>query len=743
MNGITREALAHIDNNKNPHLLIEHLQEVGEQAAQFASGFDSAEWARLQGRWHDLGKYALAFQKMIREANGIEAHIEQADAQGPRDHSTAGAVHAMKLGPIALPIAFGIAGHHAGLANRDELTNRLEDKKQCYALAQKGHPPAEILKGALPPLPPLLTRLERGSPQLHLRFEMWIRMLFSCLCDADFLDTEAFFNSSLSGLRSQFPSLQSLEPKLHAYLHTLQHNAPPTPVNQIRAEILSACLNAASLSPGAFSLTVPTGGGKTLSSMAFALAHARLHQKQRVIAAIPFTSIIEQNADIYRNALGGDAIIEHHSAFDPRKENAHNRIAADNWDAPIVVTTTVRLFESLFSNRPSACRRLHNLVNSIIILDEAQSLPVGLLDAIVDGLGTLISDYGVSLVISTATQPALGSSKKLSYPLQNVREIVPDSLQAFERLKRVQVRWPSSPEPISFAKLAQEAAQEQDVLCIVHRRDDAQILCKAMDQTLGHQDTVHLSALMCPEHRSTVLARLKRQKEAGKPVRAVSTQLVEAGVDIDFAIVYRALGGMDAMAQAAGRCNREGKLPGLGELRVFRAKTEAPPGVLTQGLSVTDKLLRKKPDLDLFSPETHRDYFRGLYAIGSLDEKKIQEKRANKQFRDVAESFQMIDDEWSAPLVIPYEKGAELLNELENFGPSRELLRKLQRFTISVPKQQRETWIQQQFCAYDPTQTVVFLKKEFARAYDDRFGLITDDVGIANPASLIVENERR
>lgn len=734
---ITREPIAHLDQSLNPHLLIEHLQEVSKMAAHFASRFDSAEWARLSGLWHDLGKYALAFQKMIREENGVEAHIE-GDAQGPRDHSTAGAVHAhTRFGQAALPIAFGIAGHHAGLANPGELNDRLRLKHNCYTLAQQGNPPPEILEGTLPTLPALLLA-HRADPQKQLlRCEMWIRMLFSCLCDADFLDTEAFLNPSRAALRSQIPSLSTLEPKLQAHLQTLQDDAPATEVNRVRADVLQACLHAAPQAPGAFSLTVPTGGGKTLSSLAFALAHARIHSLERVIVTIPFTSIIEQNADVYRKALGDDAIIEHHSAFDVRRENSRNRVASENWDAPLIVTTTVQLFESLFANRPGACRKLHNLAKSVIILDEAQSLPVGMLEPIVDALATLLDDYGSTLVISTATQPALGTAKKLKTRLHNIREIVPDSLQAFERLKRVQVRWPKPLEITAFEQIAQEAAQEQDVLCIVHKRADAQHLCKAMDQVLGHQETVHLSALMCPEHRTKILKELKELKKAGKAVRAVSTQLVEAGVDVDFAVVYRALGGMDSMAQAAGRCNREGKLPGLGELRVFRAESKPPPGVPLKGLSVAEELLTKSPKLDLFAPETHQQYFRRLYGAGSLDEHDIQQKRADKQFRDVAQCFQMIDDQWSSPLVIPYLGAKKLIDELEKFGPSREGLRKLQRFTISVPKQLREDWLNKQFCAYDASQTVVFLKEEFGNAYDLRFGLITERVGTANAASLI------
>lgn len=733
---LTGEPLAHLDEHGRAHLLIEHLTAVGGEAGRLADRFGAGDWARLAGLWHDLGKYAKNFQKMIREANGYEAHIE-GDASGPRDHSSAGAIHAFqKFGNAGLPISFVIAGHHAGLSNRNDLEDRLRRKKDCYEKAKVGGAPISLLEASLPPLPARFRAT--GSPALLRRLEMWTRMLFSAVCDADFLDTEAFFDPARASLRGARPSLSTLEERLTEYLADLQAKAEPSEVNRVRADVLKACLEKAPEASGAFSLTVPTGGGKTLASLAFALAHARAHNLDRVIVVIPFTSIIEQSAAVYRQALKGeDAVLEHHSAFDPARETPKNRVASENWDAPVVVTTTVQLFESLFANRPRSCRKLHNLARSVIILDEAQTLPPAMLSPILDGLQTLISDFGASVVISTATQPVLHRIPRLKEGLQNVREIVPAEVRAFERLRRVQVRWPDMSGPTSYEAVAVEAAKERDVLVIVHRRDDARDLCAAFDTLLNQKDTLHLSALMCAEHRSHVLAMIKERKLRGEPVRLVSTQLVEAGVDVDFAIVYRALGGLDSLAQAAGRCNREGRLKGLGELRIFEAPTRPPQGVPVAALEIAHGMLSSNPALDLFANETFTTYFSRLY-MRNLDEKKIQEARAALSFKDVAENFKIIEDDWSAPIVVPYGDVATHVAALEHKGPSRGRLRALQRFTVNVRRDLRDKWLGSG-CARMVCDTVVVLNEIFASAYTKRFGLIPDRVGVAGASALIVD----
>jgi CRISPR-associated endonuclease/helicase Cas3 len=733
--GTSRQPLAHLTQDGREHALLDHLRAVAEGAARFATPFGGAELARLAGLWHDLGKYAAGFQKMIREANGFEAHIE-GDAGGPRDHSSAGAIHAAQtLGAAGTPIAFAIAGHHAGLSNQSELGERLRSKgdpggnDRCLVRAKDGGAPRDLLAAEPPPLPAHL----HGLTQDHRRRgEMFTRMLFSALCDADFLDTEAFYREGQATLRGRSPTIGDLASQLEQRLDGLEARAPATEVNRVRAEVRRACSTAAQSAPGIFSLTVPTGGGKTLASLSFALAHAQKHGLSRVVVAIPFTSIIEQSARAYRDALpAAGAVLEHHSALDPRVETPQNRVASENWDAPVIVTTTVQLLESLFANRPGACRKLHRLARSVIVLDEAQSLPAGMLAPILDGLRTLVRDFGASIVICTATQPAFGKTPWLDAGFENVNEIVPPQVRAFERLRRVRTRWPASPDPTAYEDLATEVARERDVLSIVHRRDDARMLTCALDQRLGDDATLHLSALMCAEHRSRVLATIKERKRGGEPVRLVATQLVEAGVDLDFAVVYRALGGLDALAQAAGRCNREGRRDSLGELRVFVAPTNPPRGVPEAGLRITQGMLSGVPDLDLFAPAAFETYFRLLYSTRNLDEKQIQEARAALRFKDVADLFKLIDDDWSAPIVVPYGDAEARIEAVERLGPTRETLRAVQRLTVNVKRADRERWIQRGYARW-VRDTIVVLDKNFASAYQDRFGLIPDQVGHAS-----------
>ncbi len=696
--------------------------------------FTDPAWGFLAGRLHDLGKFAATFQKMLAAENGYEAHVE-GDMAGPRDHSTAGAIHALEAAKDGrgLALALLVAGHHCGLPSAEDLVKRRVPEKRrdrCLARAIEGGASDGDLAIDLPGLPSAFQ-----DPRVHgatERFEMWVRMVFSCLCDADFLDTEAFYEPTQTRERGGGPSIATLRDRLGVHLVQVASEAPPTEVNRVRAEVLAACRSSAALPPGFFSLTVPTGGGKTLASMAFALDHAANHGLRRVVVAIPFTSIIEQSAAVYREALGDEAVLEHHSALAHQRDTNVARLASENWDAPLVVTTTVQLFESLFANRPSACRKLHRLARCVIVLDEAQTLPPGLLAPLLDALRALVADFGATVVFCTATLPALGADR-IACGLRDVREIVPPGVRAFERLRRVRTRWPASAEPADWEALADEVAGERDVLAIVHRRADARLLCEALDERLGDRSTVHLSALMCPEHRSEVLAAIKERKRSGLPVRVVSTQLVEAGVDLDFAVVYRALGGLDSMAQAAGRCNREGRLPGLGELRVFHAPTPPPPGVPAAAAEVTRGFLETRPGLDLFSPEAFGDYFEQLYASRNLDAKGIQELRRRLDFPEVATRFRLIEDGWSAPVVVPWGDAAERLAALDRQS-DRGHLRALQRLTVNVAARDRAHWVEDG-AAREVAGLVVAVGN--SEAYDTRFGLLLDRAGTVDPESLV------
>lgn len=605
---IDQRPLAHVRQLPNgkweEHFLDEHLREVSKLASKFARQFGSEDWAGLAGLWHDLGKHSTEFQRYIKTVSGYdaEAHIE--GKPGRVDHSTAGAIHAIRqLNQHGRILTYMIAGHHAGLPD----WNSAETGGKALAIrlgAEQDHLfdripmqtiPQEILSQTKP-----TTKPRGGADGLHL----WLRMLFSCLVDADFLDTERFMNVAQADTRSGYRDLPDLLTDFDQYMENKSASAEPTPVNTIRAGILRQCREKAALNPGLYSLTVPTGGGKTLSGMAFALRHAvqyndktkdETKHKKRIIYVIPYTSIIEQTAGIFREIFG-DNVVEHHANLDPDKEDARSRLATENWDAPIIVTTNVQFFESLFAARTSRCRKLHNIVNSVVVLDEAQLLPPEFLQPIADVMNQLASHFGVTFVLSTATQPALGSfqpfGNKAFRGLDNMHEIMDDPDALYQQLKRVEVSVPDNLQmPRDWQSIADELLLHPSVLCIVSRRDDARELHRLMTARKEGKSTLHLSALMCGEHRSRIIRYIKWRLKKNKPLRVISTQLVEAGVDVDFPVVYRALAGLDSIAQAAGRCNREGKQAGMGRVVVFVPPKPAPLGLLRQAEDISRSLL--------------------------------------------------------------------------------------------------------------------------------------------------------
>ena len=693
--------LAHVREDKNgawhKHLLDEHLREVANLAGKFAKHFDSEDWASLAGLWHDLGKYSEEFQRYIKTVSGYDAEAHLEGAPGRVDHSTAGAIHAMRqFGVHGRILAYLIAGHHAGLPDwhpaetgGKALSIRL-GTEQNHLLDRI---PAQIIPQEILAQPKPTTKLRGGSDG----FSVWLRMLFSCLVDADFLDTEAFMDGDKADSRKGYRELSDLLAGFDQFMANKSASAEATPVNAIRADILRQCRDKAVLNPGLYSLTVPTGGGKTLSGMAFALQHAVLHKKQRVIYVIPYTSIIEQTADVFRGIFGKDDVVEHHSNFDVDRETTRSRLATENWDAPIIVTTNVQFFESLFAARTSRCRKLHNIVNSVVVLDEAQLLPPEFLQPIADVMNQLASHYGVTFVLSTATQPALSSFQafggKPFRGLDNVCEIMdaPDAL--YQQLKRVEVSVPSDLQtPRDWESIAAELLQHPSVLCIVSRRDDARELHRLMTASEKGKDTLHLSALMCGEHRSRVIADIKTRLMRNEAVRVISTQLVEAGVDVDFPVVYRALAGLDSIAQAAGRCNREGKQDGLGRVVVFVPPKPAPLGLLRHAAQISVSLLSGS-ECNILGRKLAKQFFEHLYVRApSLDKHGIHElltqdaRDCQIQFRTVADKFRLIDDSAYQTILVRYDDNDVLLGQLEKEGPQRWLMRKLQRYSVNIPK---------------------------------------------------------
>jgi len=705
MTGSINRAIAHAARAPDgtwraPHDLAEHLAQVGRLAGHFAQHYGT-DWARLAGRWHDLGKYRPRFQHYIRQASGFEADAHIKGEAGKAPHSTAGAMLATdRFGVAGRALAYLIAGHHAGLADWfGGLDARLDDPKSRAELDESlaESPPAELLDPG--DFKPNLRDIPGGKDG----FALWVRMLFSALVDADFLDTERYMDPEKFARRNTWPALTELTPRFDAHMAKLAADAEPTRVNALRADILAQCCRAAALAPGLFSLTVPTGGGKTLSGMAFALEHARRHGKHRVIHVIPYTSIIEQTADVFRGIFG-DAVIEHHSnaESEPNQESSASRLACENWDAPIIVTTNVQFFESLFAARTSRCRKLHNLVDSVVILDEAQLLPPEFLQPILDVLNLLTRHYGVTVVLSTATQPALSTheyfdARQNLRGLDNVREIINDTDALYQQLERVSVRLPADwQQPTDWPTLATELSQHDSVLAIVNRRADARELWQQMPA-----GTLHLSALMCGAHRSQVISEIKARLKGGIPTRVVSTQLVEAGVDVDFPVVYRALAGLDSIAQAAGRCNREGRLEGKGEVVVFVAPKPAPRGLLLTGENAGRSVLHDVTG-DPLSRARFTQYFERLYYDCKLDAHgicgllEVDGIELAVNFRAAAERFKLIDDEDSAPIIVCYgEESGELLRNLRKHGPQRWLMRKLQRYIVNLHRRQLATLLQQ------------------------------------------------
>lgn len=671
--------------------LDEHLASVGKLAGEFSAVFGAEAMSRAAGLLHDLGKYTEQFQRRL------------SGDYGRVDHSTWGARLAIeRYGQAGKLLAYGIAGHHAGLANgrdaetRTALADRLKSELPLLLSAWDKElqlpAPIDLLPRGFTP--------DRDLGQFQLAF--LARMIFSSLVDADFLDTEAFYaglEGRDPGRHVEQPSLRELRKELEKTLSSFRADSS---VNRIRAEILAGVRAKSVERPGIFSLTVPTGGGKTLASLAFALDHAIRHDLRRVIYVIPFTSIVEQNAAVFRRALGplGErAVLEHHSAFvenTPAKATPDEyqgirklRLAMENWDAPVVVTTAVQFFESLFADRPSHCRKLHNIAGSVVILDEAQTLPLKLLRPTVASLKELACNYRTSIVLCTATQPALKASDEFAGGFQDVRELAPDPSRLYRELKRVQLRHLG---PQSDEDLARYLTGRNQILCIVNNRRHARALYESIADQPG---ACHLTTLMCARHRSQVLAEVRHRLAHGAPCRLVATSLIEAGVDVDFPVVLRAEAGLDSIAQAAGRCNREGRRPAAeSEVLVFSVENEdwAPPPELKQFAQVARAALRRHHD-DPLAMDAVNGYFRELYwqkGPRELDAHDLLGMHAAGidalPFESVATRYRMIES-LQMPVIVPFDDDARVaLRELAFVPAAGGIARRLQPYVVQVPK---------------------------------------------------------
>jgi CRISPR-associated endonuclease/helicase Cas3 len=717
---------AHSANNFGQwHRLSDHLESVGRRASQFAEQAHWSEEARVAGLLHDLGKYGELFQSRLRgEVSGL-------------DHWSAGAWLALKHHWAAAALA--IQGHHIGLQQLELKALGQLDPKQ---LAER-HPLGLRLTAESPDdlearlradglsLPSIAQSMLGASLTSNVPTMLDVRCLFSALVDADFLDTEAHFQGDQCGKRYRQPG-QTLDANLALQVvmdrirQTQAASLAAPHVRAVRQQLLDACLASAALDPGPFTLTAPTGSGKTLAMLAFALAHAARHGLERVVIVIPYLTITEQTVCVYRSIFGADPrfgkhfVLEHHSLAglgeERQKEDSEGkeneashaerrrRLLAENWDAPLIVTTGVQLLESLFSNRPSACRKLHRLQRSVILFDEAQTLPAALAVPTLAALSHLGRAWGSSVVFATATQPAFGhldaAVRQTSAPGWQPREIVPDTAALFAPMKRVATHWGNPDDPVAWNDLADTLRDAPQALCIVNLKRHAKTLWERLDDPAA----LHLSTNLCAAHRQAVLVEVRARLAADQPIRLVATQCVEAGVDLDFPAVFRAWGPLDAILQAAGRCNREGRRNAPGRLQVFLPEDEAyPPGGYGQAAQVAKMLYRRHGEAGMQTddPAFITAYYRELYDLAGIEQSQdgqtILEAVRDGSFPDVARAYRLIKQD-AVNVLVPYAPQQTLYDQLRSDADSRGLtaawIRRARPLTVSLyrPKDDDPIW---------------------------------------------------
>lgn len=664
---------AHIREDGAVQTVEEHLTGTAQRSEIFAADFGEAARGRLLGDSHDVGKCSQPFQKRLHG--------------GPKvDHATAGALECAKIGEEM--IACCVMGHHGGLPDYGNPRMDYPGAPTFVGRLRKG------MNGGIPPYCWEGKLQKPGDrPQIwdYYTLSMWIRMLYSCLVDADFLDTEAFMSGSNAG-RSGYDPLPSLLERLNEYIRPWR--TPTTELNRNRCAILEQCLEKASGTQGIYTLTVPTGGGKTVSSLAFGLKHAVKNGMKRVIYVVPYTSIIEQNAAVFRKILGENNVVEHHSGVcldeddETNRSNRFQRLAAENWDAPVIVTTAVQFFESFYSNRPSQCRKLHNVANSVVIFDEAQMLPTCHLLPCVGVMANLAERFRSTIVLCTATQPVLADLFRKFYPNQQIQEICPEIGDSFQKFCRVTYR---DGGKLSNSELAEALIRENQVLCIVNTRKAAQEVFNLLPQ----EGRFHLSTLLYPEHRKEVLNTVRKRLKDGLPCRVVSTSLIEAGVDVDFPAVYREIAGLDSIAQAAGRCNREGKRTAQESIVTF-FRGESPTPIL-QKVNIQAAQEALQGDRDPGDPKTMERYFTALRSLigDNIDKNNVIKimieglSGCMLPFETLAKSFHLID-RTTCTVYIPMGNGADACQPLVEGRAGRADYRRAGQYGVSVYQQHYE-----------------------------------------------------
>ncbi len=719
--------LAHTSEDRpdSPQRLLDHLQAVAEMAKAFGEPLGVGDMAYDGGLYHDVGKYSDRFQQYLRGTY-----------KGKVDHSTAGA-QLMIRNNLAL-LAFCIAGHHAGLpdmgsqvddAGKSTLFGRNKKKIEPYDAYRK-----EILE--TPPMPSLTQLQSLGNDQFQLM--MYIRGIFSCITDADFLDTEAFMSGG-QVVRGGFEPIHVLADRFFRQLQEKGFLNPKNRLNEKRSQILKRCMDMGKEKPGLFSLTVPTGGGKTISSLAFAMEQVRTQKKRRIIYVIPYTSIIEQTADIFRDFLGDQNVLEHHmnavyedSQEDGSEQTNRKKLAAENWDAPVIVTTNVQFFESLFGNRPGKCRKLHNIAQSVIVFDEAQMLPTDFLRPVIQSIVGLVRQYGCSAVLCSATQPHLDRFfKEQGMTCREIMDHIPELYQFFQRTRFVDEGMKD------YEWAAEEIGRHEEVLLVAATKKAARAVYDGLAEKEG---TYFLSTDLCPMHRRRVIREIRARLQSGQRCRVVSTSVISVGVDLDFPSVYMEMSGLDALIQGAGRCNREGKRNWEDSVvHVFGTEKGMQSSFMKQERQAAGQVIQKHPE-DMASPEAIQMYFDLMYRIkepgrqsSALDKKDILKLCGQLAFAEIGKSFRLIDEPTKS-VFIPLDDEARAIEaDLRRGIRNRALMRKAGQYIVAV--------------RFDPSRThplvfeqllqqgaIEMLDEELAilvdpNAYDPVIGLRTDGDG--------------
>ena len=699
-------------------LLKDHLRGVADLAERFALPLRMEAEARLAGFLHDLGKYQQDFQNYLQVGSPRTPHA---------------VVGAAVVAGKSRRLANVIASHHAGLNDWDALEPKLSE-----LLASRRGELADFLKlmaaelGSAPP------HVAAPGEETDVLGELRTRLLFSVLVDADYLDTEAHFLKAAGKALPAFlaSDLAELRCSLDERIEKLSRSATPTPLNSIRQQVTRKCAErGAALDPGIFSLSVPTGGGKTLASAVFALHHATRNEFKRVIYVIPYTSIIEQNAQVFAGIFGEESVLEHHSLArwheaddeEPDTIAQQKKHSAENWDAPFIVTTNVQFFESLFSHRPKACRKLHRLLDAVIIFDECQTFPPELLKPTLERLKALVELGKTSLVFCTATQPALGERLGFAEGFPVMTEIIPQEWHLYARPEFRRTNLSTRRAPITADALCQELREVRRALVVVNTRKQAWELF----QTVRAEGVYHLSTLMCPAHRGAILNTIKgRLTDRQSRCLVISTQLVEAGVDIDFPTVYRALGPLDSIIQAGGRCNREGLLrdendkPKSGEVIVFQFEEHRlPPGTYSRATELAGSADFLPDYLEgNFPPDTIHRYFECLYNLTERDKHNIAQLCEDRCYRQIGEKYRWIESDTEAVLTDYSEAGAAWHAAIagNEFAPlTRQQWRAIARYCINLPKPQVEDSLRTEPKLRRLRNGLVITQE---RSYDQQFG---------------------